>query len=180
MTRAKAFINRDNTATIACSVCNRQQVIDLSKYPDINRTVSVKITCKCGNSWNAILEKRRFYRKAVDLPGRYTAWSSAGRPVAEGTMTVVDISRRGLKMSVHSKEKFNIGDWLTVEFHLDNAPRTLIRRMVTVKSVSGKHLGLAFPEHKHEDPDIGFYMLAARSQAEKETDNPEENNENSG
>lgn len=164
----KAYITRDNTAIFACSACNRQHIVDVSKYLDLPQKSRVKVTCKCGHSWTALLEKRRYFRKEVKFPGKYTV-RTKGKQVFEGNLTVVDLSRRGLKVELHDKRKFEVGDWLEVEFRLDNRPRTLVKRMTTVKNIFGLNLGLSFPDHKHEDPDIGFYMLAATAEIGKDT-----------
>lgn len=168
----KTYITRDNTAIFACADCNRQHIVDVSKYLDLPQKTRIKVTCKCGHSWTALLEKRRYYRKEVGFPGKYT-FRTSGKPVFEGNMTVVDISRRGLKVKLHDKRNFQTGDWLEVEFRLDNKPRTLIKRMTTIKNVFGLNLGLAFPDHKHEDPDIGFYMLSATAEIGNKRHAPE-------
>ena len=162
----KAFITRDNTAIFACSACNRQHIVDVTEYLDLPEKTKIKITCKCGHSWSVLLEKRRFYRKEVKFPGRYT-YRTEGKPTFEGNMTVADISRRGLKVILHEKREFKAGDWLEVEFRLDNKPRTRVKRMTIIKNAFGLNLGLAFPDHKHEDPDIGFYMLSATGEIGK-------------
>jgi PilZ domain-containing protein len=167
----KAYITSDNTAIFACAACNRQHIVDVSKYLDLPEKTRMRLTCKCGHSWTTMLEKRRHYRKDVSFPGRYI-FRTEGKPTFEGNMTVVDISRRGLKVTLHDKRDFQAGDWLEVEFRLDNKPRTLVKRMTIIKSAFGLKLGLAFPEHKHEDPDIGFYMLSATGGIGKDKKTP--------
>jgi hypothetical protein len=158
----KTFITDGNKAVFVCAACNRQHIVDVSKFLAGPRQHRLKITCKCGHSWTSVLEKRRHFRKGVNFPGKYT-YRKAGKPVLEGQMSVVNLSRRGLKIELPESEKLSVGDWIEVEFRLDNPPRTVIQRMVIIKNIHGPYVGLAFPDHKHEDPDIGFYLMEATS-----------------
>ncbi len=162
----KTYITSANTAIFVCAACNRQHVVDVAKHLERPRQNKLKVTCTCGHSWTSILEKRRYFRKSVNFPGTYTK-RVAGKPVGEGHMYVQDISRRGLKIKLRDPGKFEIGDWIEVEFRLDNRPRTLIKRVTAVKNIFGPYLGLAFPDHKHEDPDLGFYLMTATPDADE-------------
>lgn len=74
-------------------------------------------------------------------------------------MTVIDISRTGLKLQISGKHNLKNGDWIEVEFRLDNKVRTQINRIVNIKNVDGQYVGASFREVKSFDPVIGFYML---------------------
>jgi hypothetical protein len=161
----KAYNTSSNTAFFACANCNRQHIVDVTKYLTIPKEIKLKVKCKCGHEWTATLEKRRHFRKEVKFSGKFSC-RATGRANYEAKMQVVDLSRKGLKVKLFEKPGFvKVGDWVEVEFKLDNRPRTLIKRMAQVKNVDGYFLGLAFPDHKHEDPDIGFYMLDATNTA---------------
>ena len=162
----KAYNTDSNTAIFACSVCNRQHIVDVSKYLDMPQEIKLKVKCKCGHEWTVLLEKRRHFRKGVKFPGKFT-YKGSGRGSLDGNMQVVDLSKRGLKIKLYEKLDFRKGDYVEVEFRLDNRPKTLIRRTLQVKNVDGYYVGLAYPEHKHEDPDIGFYLLDATSKSKK-------------
>ena len=104
------------------------------------------------------LEKRKFFRKRTKLTGKYR-YQITGKKVVEGYMTVLDISRTGLKLKIHGKHNLKDGDWIEVEFRLDNQVNSLINRIVNIKNVSGEYLGVSLLEVKGFDPVIGFYML---------------------
>ena len=84
----KLYNTGSNTAVVACSSCNRQRVVDISKYLDVPKEVKLKVRCKCGNTWSVVLEKRRFFRHNIRLPGTFT-YKSAGRGSLTGDMLVV-------------------------------------------------------------------------------------------
>jgi hypothetical protein len=154
----KVFLSSENTAKIICNACNRNYETDMSSYLNSPNTIQIKAKCKCGHSWTITLEKRRYFRKRVKLQGRYK-YQITGRAVSEGVMTLLDLSRTGLKMKIHGEHTLKDGDWIEVEFRLDNSVRTLVNRIVNIKNVSGEYIGASFREIKQFDPIIGFYML---------------------
>lgn len=153
----KAFLTGMNTAVFACSKCNRQFVKDVSQFIKIPKEIKLKVKCTCGHSWVSVLEKRIYFRKAVNLSGSYICRSSGKKDVS-GNMVVVDISTKGLKIKLKESHIIEMNDLLDVEFRLDNRSRTLIKRTASVKNISGPYIGVAFSDYKHEDPDIGFYL----------------------
>ena len=162
----KLYNTGSNTAIVACSSCNRQHVVDISEYLDVPKEVKLKVKCKCGNSWSVVLEKRRFYRHNIRLPGTFV-YKGSGRGILSGSMQVVDLSKRGMKIKLYEKLDFRVNDYLEVEFRLDNKPKTLVKRTLKIINVDDYHVGLAYPEHKHEDPDVGFYLLEITSKSKK-------------
>lgn len=159
----KVFINNDNMATFVCPKCKRSTTADVSEYKDINKVVRIQHTCSCGYSHTVLLERRKFFRKNVDIPGRYIReGEKSGKP-----MTVKDLSRSGLKIEMEQKDDLKIGDRLSVEFKLDNPQRTFIRKEVFVKTLSGSYAGTEFcsrdtnnPIDKAYDIAIGFYTFS--------------------
>ena len=161
------FLSAENTSEFICNACNRHYQRDMSQYLQTPDTVKLKIKCKCGYAWSSILEKRRFYRKRIDLPGKYK-YQITGKTVSEGFMNILDISRTGLKLKIDGEHKLKDGDWIEVEFRLDNQVKTLVNRIVNIKNVSGQYVGASFREMKNFDPILGFYMLQHTPPQEKE------------
>ncbi|MCK7513289.1 MAG: hypothetical protein MZV70_60830 [Desulfobacterales bacterium] len=56
-----------------------------------------KLTCPCGHVASAVLEKRKRFRKGAHLPGTYVHYVN-GQPQGKGTMTVKDLSTKGMKL----------------------------------------------------------------------------------
>ena len=155
----KTYLSSSNTAHFICAVCNRQFTEDMSEYLNVPSMVELKVKCKCGYSWTTILERRQYFRKSVNFPGTYH-YKLHGKEDTVGSITVVDISRKGLKLKLHDEgHGFKEGDWLEVTFSLDDDTKTLIKRVVNVKNIFENYLGVAFSDTKHEDADIDYYML---------------------
>ncbi len=155
----RVFITRDDTATFICPKCGNTTTADVSKYAYLDKRVRVKCTCSCGQRFEAILEKRKQFRKKTNLPGSYVYHGQKGE-MDKGLMTVMDISGNGLKLRLNAARDFRIDDILEVEFHLDDKRRTLIRKKVIVRNVNKNIVGTAFSPHETEDPALGFYLLS--------------------
>ena len=82
-------------------------------------------------------------------------------------MSVLDISRTGLKIKINGDHKLKDGDWIEVEFQLDNKVQTIVNRIVNIKNIDGPYVGASFREMKTFDPIIGFYMLQHTPPQEK-------------
>lgn len=155
----RVFISSSNTATFVCPRCGNVTTADVSKYASLDKRVTVKCSCNCGHHFAVSLEKRRQYRKQTDLPGIYYCRTNNG-DMDKGVMRVVDVSTTGLKLRLNVERKFDIGEILRVEFHLDDKRRTLIEKTVIVRNVKNNLVGTAFAHGEGEDPSLGFYLMS--------------------
>ncbi|MGD9159577.1 MAG: PilZ domain-containing protein [Desulfobacteraceae bacterium] len=159
-TPQKIFLSGEDTASFKCPKCNVSKEADVSKYKNIAAPVTLKIKCPCGNEYSVILERRKYYRKKIKITGKFTFSPLIGDD-QKGPMTVVDISKGGLKFQIASAALFQKGDILEVEFNLDNKSRTLIRKQVYVRNVKDNFVNVefcAFDTNDTEDKAIGVYL----------------------
>lgn len=158
----KVFITGSKKVTFTCPECEYARVVDLAEHKQLEKADRVKVRCgRCGHTFRVVLEKRAQYRKPVNFSGSYT-WLLGGKPVEKGRMKVVDLSRTGLKIKLNEKPKFLAGDKLLIEFHLDNAKRSLIKKEVEIKRIFGRELGVVFTSMHPSNPSdkaLVFYMF---------------------
>lgn len=155
----KVFITSNDTATFVCPQCGNTSVVNVAKYAASDKRVTVNCKCNCGCAFKVSLEKRRQYRKATDLPGEYSYRLPNG-DMDKGIMRVVDISSNGLKLKLNVDRKFNGGERLRVEFHLDDKRRTYIEKEVIVRNVTKNLVGTSFAPNEADDPALGFYLMS--------------------
>ena len=120
---------------------------------------------------------------------------SSGKEGQKGEMTVLDVSRAGLKLElshVHLKVKehdvttvtgekatfdhkvkkpvdeINVGDKLLVEFRLDDTKKTLIKKEVIIRWMKMPYVGVQFSSKALFDGALGFYMMDSNSTLEIE------------
>ena len=148
--------------TFTCPQCEYARVVNVAEHEELETVDRVKVKCKrCGHRYRVTIERRGQYRKVVNLPGTYTLMVD-GRPADKGYVKVIDLSRSGLKIQLNDNPAFTVGDRLMIEFHLDDANRSLIRKEVEVKKIFGHELGVAFTSVHASDPSdkaLGFYMF---------------------
>ncbi|MBN1930758.1 MAG: PilZ domain-containing protein [Desulfobacterales bacterium] len=157
----KIFIPDSNIATFVCPQCGRSRDTDVSKYIKIDKEIRVRCRCKCGHSYDVLLERRKLYRKQVDLTGEFTHFVQE-KPVAKGFMRVIDISRSGLKLELNGglNQNIDIGHVFLVKFRLDDKARTLINGKVEIKTIHKNYIGTEFCSPDQYAKLLGFYLLS--------------------
>ena len=178
-------INEENIAEIRCSKCLKIRSVDMSKYKTMDRVIRFKAKCSCGHSDTVVLNRRDKFRKQTDFFGVYTNMSS-GKEGQKGEMTVLDVSRAGLRMEIsHVKlkvkehdvsvvtgeqasfehkikkpvDEINIGDKLLVEFRLDDTKQTLIKKEVLIRWMKMPYIGVEFSSKSLYEGSLAFYMM---------------------
>jgi len=179
-------VNSDNLAVIVCPKCDTSKPVDMSKYIAIDDVIRFTARCKCGHSYKAVLNKRDKLRKKTNLSGAYTNLSP-GKEGQKGQMTVLDVSRSGLKTKISqmrlkikdhdfsgrttrkvdfdhkiqtSSDDLNVGNILLVEFQLDNAKRSMVTKEVVIRWIDMPYLGVEFTTIPKLDADLGYYMMS--------------------
>ncbi|UCD32365.1 MAG: PilZ domain-containing protein [Desulfobacterales bacterium] len=156
----KVFIANNDTVKLVCPKCGKSKAEKISEYLNMHEAVRLKHQCGCGYLHTALLERRKRYRKTVNLSGEYD-YSLATGQSAKGAITVKDISRAGLgfQMDKDERQDFVIGDQLVLKFHLDDEQKTLIRKEVIIRNIRGLDVGVEFSSVDLYDRALGLYMF---------------------
>jgi c-di-GMP-binding flagellar brake protein YcgR len=136
-------------------------MVNVTEHPELEKKDKVIVKCFCGHKFAVIIERRKQYRKATNFPGQYKHIVD-GRVIDQGLMTVIDLSRTGMKIKLNVKRELDIGTRLVLEFRLDDTHRSFIQKEVEVKKVFDQELGVEFTSVHPSDPSdkaLGFYML---------------------
>ena len=150
----KFYVNEDNVATIVCPDCNNIRIVDVTKIISNKCQINVRCKCKCGNVFNAVIERRRFYRKSI----RFNGNCYLNKGLDKTPIIVTDISRSGIKFEHSNLNKFTVGDEILVEFYLDDAEKSLINKAIIIRSSTGNKVGAEFKSSEHYDK-LGSYLL---------------------
>ena len=155
----KVYVTSNQIATFVCPKCQKSKTVDVSRYASLDKIVRVKVKCPCGHAYTSMLEKRKKYRKTTNLPGLFVRIVE-GKKLEQGLMTVRDLSTIGMKLHVNSEHLCAVGDILEVEFHLDDAQRTLIRKKVIIRNIIGQDIGTELAPTEAVDKALGFYLFS--------------------
>lgn len=175
----KIYISSENTATLVCPQCEKAKIIDTTRYQNKEGPVKIKFTFKCrrcycgtehavdcdgvnckqGHTLVALLERRRHFRKSVNLEGHIRDNGGTEAPVK-----ILDISKKGLLIKMYRPHSYEMGEALTVSFKLDDPQRSQINKKVFIrKIIPPDQLGVEFTSAdnliSHSDKAIGFYLM---------------------
>ena len=170
------YVNNENKAIVACPGCGREKTIDASKFMKRDGSVKIKYKFKCNhcarklkksNGLNqtdspehtsiVVLERRKFYRKTVQLAGIFI--DHRGK---KEVIVIIDLSRSGLKFKLKSPWPFQLEDKISVEFHLDNTQKAFIKKESVIKKIEDLMISVEFSSsHTYSESDkaIGFYLM---------------------
>jgi len=152
----------NNKAAITCPKCGITKLVDTRRVK--NRYIPFPVRCPCGSNFRVFFEKRRCFRKEVQLTGKYRKEDSAEAL----PMIVRNLSRQGVGFQVLTKDlkeadeagKIECGDFLYIDFTLNNASSTLIRGKVVVRNISKGYIGAEFFQpDEHVKKELGFFFL---------------------
>ncbi len=153
MTIPKIFINSDLMAVIPCEKCGKSYQKDVSKFIDHETQVKLKYKCKCQNTFSVLLERRQCIRKGVKLTGSLIVKQE------KFTITVVDISKYGVKLETGKKLPLDVNDIIQINFTLDDSNRSKVSKDVRVKRlIAPTSVGCEFLAKEHFD-NLGKYFL---------------------
>lgn len=153
----KIFVEPGNTARITCPRCKKTRNKDVSRFKGHTH---ISIKCSCGNVSKIQLEYRGQYRKKTELRGYYKVVSRDGEPGESGVITVVDLSRNGLRMKFKETPlSLDVGEVLNIRFYLDDQEQTLLKRDAVVQNIELPYAGAAFRRSSDTDNVIGFYLF---------------------
>ena len=150
----KIFLGDSTTATFVCPKCDRSRTSDISKLLTAKAQLKIKCTCKCGHIFSVIIERRKYYRKTLELSG--VAYGSESE--RKFIMTLQDLSRSGCRIKINAAFPFAVNETIQVEFNLDDKDLSFISKKALIRSINGPSIGLEFTEIEKYDK-IGQYLM---------------------
>jgi hypothetical protein len=159
-------IESENMATLVCPECRWSKKLPVHKYINEQKEIKLKIRCVCGCNYIVALDRRNFVRKETDLYGTFIKTELRGTYIREktglsGEMTILDLSRGGLRFKILGGKNFELGDYLFVEFHLDDFGRSRVLKKALIKALKDKYVSVEFiksDESDYCDQVINAYM----------------------
>ena len=149
------MIDNLDTARLSCPACKRAKVLQLSEYKLIKRHTRVKYKCHCGHTYLAILEKRSGPQPETMLAGTFI---SKGNIRCSGKMIIKRLNDKGITLKTNLEQKIIPGLNLILEFVLDDAKQSIVKKQVRVLARNGKYLTAEFTSEEHYD-NLGPYLF---------------------
>lgn len=144
-----------DTACFACPICNREKVMQLSEYKIKRLRTRVNCKCRCGHTYEVILEKTVEATQKTQLLGTFI---SKGNTRCGGKMIIKKLNSRGIMLKTNIEQGILPGLKLFLEFVLDDAKQSIVKKEVVVKAKKGKYLSAEFITEEHYD-NLGPYLF---------------------
>jgi len=151
----KVIIDNLDTARLACPECNRIKNLQVSEYKLFKRHTRIKYHCSCGHIYCAILEKKLPQQQDTMLAGTFT---SKGKLRYSGKMIIKKLNSKGITLKTNIEQKLLPGINLMLEFVLDDAKQSIVKKQVRVLAKNGKYLSAEFTATEHMD-NLGPYLF---------------------
>lgn len=151
----RILIDSLDTARFACPNCHREKVMQLSEYSIQRHTTKIKCKCKCGHSYVVILEKMIESIQDTKLMGTFI---SSDKIQCNGKMIIKKLNSRGIMLKTGIKQGILPGLKLFLEFVLDDAKQSIVKKEVVVKAKKGQYLSAEFTSKEHHD-NLGPYLF---------------------
>lgn len=150
----RAFVTDSGLAAITCPNCGITKQVPVAGYCGKRQTI--KVRCRCSQSFSTQLDFRQSHRKNTDLKGFYEILSNRGGGIA----SIKDLSKGGIGFSVSGTHGVKVGQKLLLKFALDDRKQTPVQKQAVVRSVSKNRIGCEFSSTLAFEKDIGFYLRA--------------------
>ncbi|THB73426.1 MAG: hypothetical protein D3926_23685 [Desulfobacteraceae bacterium] len=144
-----------DTAVFVCPECKKTKVLQLSSYRIEKRRTTVKCKCGCGHASNAILEKQYDHLGETCLLGTFM---TRQKTRSKGKMIIKKLNSKGLMLRTNIEQNILPGLKLFLEFVLDDAKQSIVKKEVIVKARKGKYLSAEFTSEEHFD-NLGPYLF---------------------
>ncbi len=151
----RILIDSLDTARFACPECNRQKTMQLSEYNIRKRITKVNCKCRCGHTYMVTLEKMVETIQKTQLLGTFI---SKGQIKCSGKMIIKKLNSKGIMLKTNIEQNILPGLKLFLEFVLDDAKQSTVKKEVVVKAKNGKYLSAEFTTDEHYD-NLGPYLF---------------------
>lgn len=134
-------VNGENPVAVSCPFCERTFSISAAEIKNNSRELTIR-RCTCNRHFQIVFDFRRFKRRNVLIVGE--AANLSGRNGGWTVMTIVNISRGGLRFRTLEPVPMRVGDKLRVRFTLDTPQDLLIDQEVVVRNSRESEFGCEF------------------------------------
>lgn len=151
----KVPVRDNNTATLVCPACGTIKHVAADQFRHGRHIITVR--CRCQQTFSILLDFRRHYRKQTSLPGTY-AFTHQGEISGGGLIHIHNISKGGVGFTISGLHRIECDQELLLEFQLNDKKKTVLKKLVLVKSVQQNAIGCQFKNNVEMDKALGFYL----------------------
>lgn len=148
----QVYVDPSNQVKIHCPKCRMEQTKNVFKFKDSHKRLKAK--CKCGEVFRFTLDFRQYYRKNVQLAGKYLVQGKDEK----GEIVVENISMKGIRFSCLKPNQISKNDIVELKINLDAPFEMEINPIIVIKWITERNIGGLFLGPNSLKQDLGFYL----------------------
>ena len=137
--------NHKYNFVIKCPRCDFQKAIDTEKCVNGSNEIGLKVKCRCGEIFKALLEKRKYSRSVFRSTG-HVIIEDLSEIISGLSVLIRDISISGVRIETDYPELFRIGHKVLIKIYCSNPGEAFISKYGTVTNIHQKSIGINFAQ----------------------------------
>lgn len=134
-------VNGQKVVTFQCPFCERSLTFSVSQFENVEQRCTIR-RCACNRHFQLFLNFRRSQRREVIIVGE--AKNLSERCGDWTVMTIMDLSRGGLRFKILGPISMRTGDKIRVRYTLDEPREALVDKEVIVRNAANDEFGCEF------------------------------------
>ena len=141
--------HQNNKVVITCPRCDFQKAIDADKCVNRSEEIWLKIKCRCGEIFKALLERRQYSRSVFQTKG-HVVIDELSEILSGLSVLIRDISVSGVRVETDYPELFQVGQTVLVKIYCSNPRDSFISKDGTVNNIKRNSVGINFTQNNPE------------------------------
>lgn len=157
MDMVKVYMIENRDVFVICPHCGADNSLNLSHIvAEARFQNTMDLDCQCGRKFSVFLDRRKFYRKPVNLTG---LCFSTGDPKEGVPVRILDISMSGVCFFKEIGKKLTKDEKIQLQLVLDVSDDRIISPVVTI-NIRANNIGAKFINlDEHSRKILGFFLL---------------------
>ena len=139
----------NNKLVITCPRCHFQKAVDTDECVRRSGEIWLKIKCRCGEIFKALLERRKYSRSGFGSKG-HVIIEDLCEIISGLSVSIRDISVSGVRIETDYPELFQIGNKVLIKIYCSEPEGAFISKDGTVNNISRKSIGIHFLQNSPE------------------------------
>lgn len=139
-------VNGEKRVSFQCPFCERLLTLSVSTFETAHQQCTIR-RCTCSRHFQLVLNLRRCQRREVIIVGE--AKNLAERCGDWTVMTIMNLSRGGLRFKILEPVSMQMGDKIRVRYTLDDPCDVMVDKEVIIRNTTGDEFGCEFVDILH-------------------------------
>ena len=140
---------QNSKVVIKCPRCDFQKAIDTDKCVNRSEAVWLKIKCRCGEIFKALLERRQYSRSVFRSKG-HVIIEDLSEILSGLSVLIEDVSVSGVRVEADYPELFRVGQKVLIKIYCSDPVGSFISKDGIVNNIHRNSIGINFTQNSPE------------------------------